>query len=161
MWTASSPQNLGQGRFLDFAEHELHWSVRPFSPADSFMIEPATLVGLSPDKGAANRLMRFDASIAFAIGRLLEQQPHLVVITDSFALAEPLRLATQIGLRVGKRPVLAFFGRALDSRWQGVFRKEAERGPQFVDLDDFEDRLFGASTSPDRRSTAVDDDFVF
>jgi hypothetical protein len=159
MWTASSPQNVGQGRFLDFAEQELNWSVRRFSPAESFTIEPATLIGLSPDKGAANRLMRFDASIAFAIGRLADQS-RVVVLSDSFALAEPLRLASQIGLKTGKRPVLAFFGRALDSRWQGVLRKEAEQAPEFIDLDDFEDLLFGQSPLTKKRSDG-EGDIVF
>jgi hypothetical protein len=158
MWTASSPQNVGQGRFLDFAEQELRWSVRRFSPAESFTVEPAALVGLSPDKGAASRLTRFDASIAFAIGRLAEQS-RVVVISDSFALAEPLRLASQIGSKAGNRPVLAFFGRALDSRWQGVLRKEAQ-ALDFIDLDDFEDVLFG-SQSPSTKKRPEVGDVVF
>ncbi len=155
MWTASSPQNVGQGRFLDFAEQELRWSVRRFSPAESFTIEPAALVGLSPDKGAASRLTRFDASIAFAIGRLAEQS-RLVVLSDSFALAEPLRLASQIGLETGNRPVLAFFGRALDSRWPGVLRKEAQ-AIEFIDLDDFEAVLFGSQSTSTKKRLEVGD----
>lgn len=155
MWTASSPQNVGQGRFLDFAEQELRWSVRRFSPADSFMVEPAALVGLAPDKGAAGRLTRFDASIAFAIGRLAEQS-RIVVVSDSFALAEPLRLASQIKSATRQQPVLVFFGRALDSRWQGVLRKEAQ-ALKFIDLDDFEERLFGVSDVSSRKRSVVDD----
>lgn len=150
MWTSASPQNAGQTRFLEFAENDLHWTVRRFNPVDSFMVEPATVLGLS--SGASGRFVRFDARIAFAIGRLAEDH-RIVVLTDSFALADPLLQAS----RLGAQPVLAFFGRGLDPRWQGVLRKAAKDTLEFIDLDDSEELLFGSKTKEVRTS----DDVVF
>lgn len=140
MWTAASAQNEGQSRFLEFAERELRWDVRRFNPANSYMVEPTMLLGWSSDSRSANRLVRFDASIAFAIGRLAEQYSPLVVVSDSFALEDPLRRAARLSPEAA--PIsLAFFGRALDSRWQGVLRKEHPF--TFIDFDEYEDKLFG------------------
>jgi hypothetical protein len=159
MWTSASPQNQGQGRFLDFAENELRWEVRRFSPTDSYMVEPTTVLGLSPDGRAASRLVRFDAGIAFAIGRLAELH-RIVVVSDSFALADPLIRTSNIVLDSTKRPVLAFFGRGLDARWQRVLRTEGDFAPILVDLDDFEEKLFG-SQAPARPAAARGDPMVF
>jgi len=159
MWTSASPQNQGQSRFLDFAENELRWEVRRFSPADSFMIEPATVLGLSQEGRAASRLVRFDASIAFAIGRLAELH-RIVVVSDSFALADPLIRTGHVVTDSARRPVLAFFGRALDARWQRVLRTEGNFAPEFIDLDDFEEKLFG-SQAPPRPATVRGESIVF
>lgn len=160
MWTSASPQNQSQNRFLDFVENELRWEVRRVSPADSYMVEPAALLGLSSE-GRANRLVRFDASIAFAVGRLVDRH-RIVVITDSFALADPLvRSALVANDDPAGRPVLAFFGRALDSRWQRVLRTEGPSAPVLVDLDDFEMQLFGGQLAATRPLTAGGDTFVF
>ena len=145
MWTSASATNEGQSRFLEFAERELKWEVRRFSPADSYMVEPTLLLGWSSDSRSSSRLVRFDASIAFAIGRLAEKHTPLVVVSDSFALEDPLRRAA----RVSPEPsslYLAFFGRALDSRWQGVLRKESP--VKFIDFDEHEDTLFGIARTP-------------
>ena len=140
MWTSASEQNEGQSRFLEFAERDLRWEVRRFTPAASYMVEPTMLIGWSSDSRSASRLVRFDASVAFAIGRLAETHTPLVVVSDSFALEEPLRRAAH--LSPGSSSLyLAFFGRALDSRWQGVLRKESP--VDFIDFDEHEDRLFG------------------
>jgi hypothetical protein len=156
MWTSASAQNTGQQRFLDFAENDLRWTVRRFNPADSFMVEPTALLGL--DGKAAGRLVRFDASIGFAIGRLADNY-RIVVVTDSFALAEPLLRAARLAPDQAARPVLAFFGRALDSRWQRVLRTEPDVAPSFVDLDDFEESLFGSRVQ-DLGKSALKDDFL-
>lgn len=159
MWTSASPQNQGQSRFLDFAENDLRWEVRRFSPADSYMVEPATVLGLSSEGRAASRLVRFDASIAFAIGRLAELH-RIVLVSDSFALADPLIRTANIVTEPARRPVLAFFGRALDARWQRVLRTEGNFAPEFIDFDDFEERLFG-SQPPPRPATARGETMVF
>lgn len=148
MWTSAAAQNQGQNRFLDFAESDLHWEVRRVSPADSFMVEPTTVLGLSTEGRAASRLVRFDASIAFAIGRLAPTH-QVVLLTDSFSVADPLMRAAQIhGDQT--RPVLVFFGRALDARWQRVLRTEKDLAPRLIDLDDYETDLFGSESAPDR-----------
>lgn len=161
MWTSVSPQNEGQNRFLDFAENQLHWEVRRFSPADSFIVEPSTLFGAVSDaKGVHQRLLRFDASIAFALGRLAENH-RIVVVSDGFGLADPMIRAAKIGRSIPK-PTLAFFGRALDSRWQRLLRVEPDHAPRFLDLDDHEDELFGVPSAPPRvDQKSHREDFVF
>lgn len=148
MWTSASSQNPGQSKFLEFAEQELRWEVRAFPPADSFMVEPTTILGISAESRAASRLVRFDASISFAIGRLAESH-RLVVVSDSFALADPLRRAAALA-GPGRKPYLAFFSRALDSRWQRVLRTGGDTAPHLLDLDDHEEGLFGAGSAPTR-----------
>ena len=145
MWTSASAQNEGQSRFLEFAERDLRWEVRRFNPSDSYMVEPTMLLGWSSDGRSASRLVRFDASIAFAIGRLAEKHAPLVVVSDSFALEDPLRRAARVSPE--SSPLyLAFFGRALDSRWQGVLRKESP--VKFIDFDEHEEKLFGMARTP-------------
>jgi hypothetical protein len=145
MWTSASAQNEGQSRFLDFAKNDLRWQVRSFLPADSFMVEPSSIRDDSPT--TRNRLVRFDASIAFAIGRLAEDN-RLVVVSDSFALSQPMLLARSLN---SEPPVLAFFGRALDKRWHGLLRRGPSETVPFVDLD--EEQLFGvAKTRSEERS---------
>lgn len=156
MWTASAPQNAGQNRFLEFAENDLKWEVRRISPAESFIVEPSSLLDLS--QSTRSRLVRFDASIAFAMGRLAEKR-RLVVVSDSFALAQPLVLSHQVsGFGESKPSVFAFFGRALDPRVQTVLRKEPG-AVTLVDFDDHEDQLFGSSRVEERRERTRDEIF--
>jgi hypothetical protein len=147
MWTSFSPQNAGQARFLDFAENELQWEVRRSNPADSYIVEPSSIMDAS--QSTRNRLVRFDASIAFAIGRLAERN-RIVVISDSFALSQPLLVASQLAPE-GAPPVLAFFNRFLDSRWQGVLRREPSSALDFLSFDEAEDLLFGSTPAPEKR----------
>lgn len=156
MWTSSAPQNAGQNRFLEFAENDLKWEVRRISPAESFIVEPSSLLDLS--QGTRNRLVRFDASIAFAMGRLADKR-RIVVVSDSFALAQPLALSHEVaGFGDPKPAVLAFFGRALDPRVQTVLRKEPD-AVTLVDFDDHEDQLFGSSHVEERRERTRDEIF--
>lgn len=160
MWTSASPQNQGQTRFLEFAESELRWEVRRFSPIDSYIVEPSTALGLSTDSRAASRLVRFDASIAFAIGRLAHDH-RIIVISDSFALADPLLRSAQIDAGNHRPSHIAFFGRALDPRWPRVLKGDADRSPLLIDLDDHADQLFGPQALPTDRSTKGGETLVF
>jgi hypothetical protein len=153
LWSSAVAANPGQVRFLQFAERELRWNVRRFSPADSYMVDPAGL-GASGDPKLANRLMRFDASIAFAIGRIAVDH-RIAVISDSFALAEPLVRAART---VRQKNVLAFFGRLLDPRWQRLLRDDANESVTFLDLDEDEESLFGSKRSTERNGWK--DDFL-
>jgi hypothetical protein len=140
MWTSAAPQNPGQTRFLDFAENELQWEVRRVAPAESFTVEPSLVMDAS--QTTRSRLIRFDASIAFAMGRLAEKR-RIVVVSDSFALAQPLSLVARVpGVAERTPPKLAFFSQAIDSRWQGVIRKSEGL---FIGLEDFEAELFGSA----------------
>jgi hypothetical protein len=144
MWTSVASQNQGQARFLDFAEKELCWETRRFAPADSYMVDPSAILGYGGESRSATRLLRFDAQIAFAMGRLAETH-SIVVVSDSYSLSDAfLRTARIPGPRSRS---LAFFGRALDPRWQRVLRSEPD-SPDFVDFDDHETALFGEPTIP-------------
>jgi hypothetical protein len=141
MWTAAAADNEGQQKFLDFAERDLHWEVRRFAPSLAFTAEPSAIFGVSGggDSSRASRLIRFDASIAFAIGRLADTH-RIVVVSDSFPLSEPmLRVNEHHGSN--DRCTLAFFGRAIDPRWYVTIKQP--NAPKFLNLDDFEVELFG------------------
>ncbi len=145
MWTSHAPQNEGQSRFIDFVEKRLHWQVRGFSPSDSYLVDPVVVFGMAADtRSASSRLVRFDPAIAYAIGRLADMH-RIVVVSDSFGLAEPLARVAQE--HPDRKPVLAFFGQALDSRWQRRLRTEPEMSPEFLDLDEHVERLYGIPSS--------------
>jgi len=141
MWTAAAADNEGQQKFLDFAERDLHWEVRRFSPSLAFSIEPSAVFGVAGvgDSTKTSRLIRFDASIAFAIGRLSEEH-RVVVVSDSFPLSEPM-LRVNEHQKSNDHCTLAFFGRAIDARWYVAFKNP--HAPRFLNLDDFETDLFG------------------
>ncbi len=138
-WTSYSETNQGQARFL--AHLESSWAIRRFAPSDSFVVEPGAM-NLAPGDRAAQRLIRFDASIAFAMGALSKTH-EIVLVSDSFALAEPLIRAAKTRSKYAKSH-LAFFGRSLDGRWGKVLRDSAASFPLIlIDLDDREEELFG------------------
>jgi len=171
MWSSSVAQNPGQVRFFHYAERELGWRVRRFHPTEGYMVDPVS-VGLTGETRAVNRLLRFDASIAFAIGRVAEDH-RIAVVTDSFAVAEPLLRAARLRgegnkligggntnmIGEGSTNLIVFFSRLLDPRWQRLLRDEAERVPiDLLDLDEHEEQLFGAQKP--RETTGWNDDFL-
>lgn len=159
MWTSASAQNEKQSRFLEFAENELRWDIRKFSPGDSYMVDPSAALGLGADSRLPSRFMRFDAPLAFAAGRLAEGH-RLVVISDSFTLADPLKRAAMIAREQSRRPVLAFFGRALDPRWQRMLRKEPDVF-EFLDLDELAASLYGEDAVQPYREEPSPSSFVY
>lgn len=141
MWTSADSRNQGQMKFLEFAEQRLGWEVRTSAPHQSFVVEPQALFGMGQtDPSRTGRLMRFDAPIAFAMGRLA-QSHRLVVVSDSFALASTMFRVNEHWGGGEDDCVLAFYGRTLDSRWRQALRRE--HSPRLVDLDDFQRELFG------------------
>lgn len=166
MWTATSPRNEGQGRFLKHV-HALGWDIRSFSPADSFMVDPVTTLSLSTGSKIGERLTRFDASIAYMIGRLAEDC-QIILLSDSFALAEPLVRAAKTRYEAERRRadedarepsqmppnILAYFGRALDPRWFAVLRDWQSDGMndcvRFFDLDTRAHLLMGLQPTRER-----------
>jgi hypothetical protein len=159
-WSPSVPQNEGQLRFLTYVETNLGIPVRRFSLLDSIALDPQTAlstIGESPR--LKERLTRFDASIAFTMGALAATH-QIILITDSFALAEPMvRAARARWERFGEMPqppnVLAFFGRAMDSRWSGLFRRGQLGDPaqgvvRHLDFDEHIEGLFNQRREPTR-----------
>lgn len=158
MWSSVAAQNQGQARFLDFAEKELRWETRRFAPADSYMVDPSSMLGFGGESRSANRLLRFDAPIAFAMGRLAATH-SLVVISDSYGLSDPFIRAASIP-GTGHHHTLAFFGRSLDPRWQRVLRTEPKK-PAFIDLEEHEDSLFGEAAVAPSRETQSQSQIIF
>jgi hypothetical protein len=156
MWTSASAENAGQNRFLEFAEKDLLWAVRRIAPSDSFMVDPSSVIGLIGDPKATSRLIRFDSQIAFAMGRLAVEH-RIVVVSDSYPLAASLVRARQLRQDHHANNVLAFFGRALDPRWQRLLRDREGVGIDFIDLDEHESQLFGGGKEVRRAVHSADD----
>lgn len=153
-WTSYSETNQGQARFL--AHLEARWAIRRFAPSDSFIVDPGAM-NFAPGDRPAQRLVRFDASIAFAMGALAKTH-EIALISDSFALAEPLIRAAK-SRSANAKSHLAFFGRSLDGRWGKVLRDGASSFPlTLIDLDDREEHLFGIRKAG--LTDAFSDDFL-
>lgn len=151
MWTSADPSNAGQSKFLEFAEQRLRWQVRASMPWQSFVIEPEALFGVNADAAKSGRLVRFDAPIAFAMGRLADTH-QLIVVSDSFTLRESmLRVNEHWGTQHGSC-VHAFFGQACDPRWRSV--RKSDLDPVFVDLDEHQAELFGLESEEVKRPAA-------
>jgi len=156
MWTSFHPQNTGQAKFIDYAEQSLGWIVRRFPPSESYILDPQGVLSVTAAEGRGNRmtnrLVRFDASIAYTIGRIAATH-QIILVTDSFTLAEPLIRAAR--LRKGSNTI-AFFGRLLDPRWQPVIRNAPHAMVKFVDFDEFDGILFGTK-KPTMKQTWEED----
>lgn len=145
-FTTYDAQNEGQAKFLNFLQSRLAWEPepRPVWEADP-LPERARW-----DRSERNEFIRFDASIAYALGRLVERRRKIVVVTDSFALEHPMTITAEHKQII---VVLAFFGRQLDPRWLPVIRGgQSKIG--FIDLDDYSEDLFGREIIPVKRSTS-------
>lgn len=156
MWTSAMSDNAGQNRFLEFAEKELLWVVRRVSPSDSFMVDPSSVLGLIGESNKTSRLIRFDSQIAFAMGRLASEQ-RIVVVSDSYPLASTLQRARHLRGASQPKNVLAFFGSALDPRWQRLLRDPSKSEIEFIDLDDEEAALFGGGKEAYRAPEGADE----
>lgn len=135
-FTTYDSQNEGQGKFLSFVRNRLEWQAetRPVWDADPLPKDAPWERG-----ERRNEFIRFDASIAFALGRLVERRDTIVLVTDSFAIEQPMLAASAYGKT---KIVLAFFGQQLDPRWLPVIRGGDGR-IEFWDLDDVSESLFG------------------
>lgn len=135
-FTTYDAQNEGQAKFLAFLKTRVRWQVeaRPVWDAD-----PLPKDAPWERNERRNEFIRFDSSIAFALGRLAERRDRIIVVTDSFALEQPMLAAAEYG---GAEIVLAFFGRQLDPRWLPIV-KESQGKITFWDLDENSQALFG------------------
>jgi hypothetical protein len=135
-FTTYDAQHEGQAKFLTFLQTRLRWKVeaRPVWEADPLPKE-------AWERGdRRNEFVRFDSSIAFALGRLVGRRDRIIVVTDSFALEQPMLAATEYGQTT--EIVLAFFGRQLDQRWLPIVRGR-ESKIKFWDLEEDSKALFG------------------
>jgi hypothetical protein len=144
-FTAFDPANEGQGKFLGFIEHDMGWEVEAV-PVSEAVVTPPTFTTYQSNEPRA--YIRFDAPIAFALGRLAGVYSKVVVIADSYALARPILQTIARGTLV----TLVFFRQCVDPRWNKLLReistasKRIARGTDrvdFLDLDKSVDELFG------------------
>jgi hypothetical protein len=142
-FTTYDAQNEGQAKFLSFVRNRLQWEpeTRPVWDADPLPKDAPWERG-----ERRNEFIRFDAPIAFALGRLVDRKELVIVVTDSFAVEQPMLAASAYGKAT---IVLAFFGQQLDPRWLPVVRGGDNR-IEFWDLDEISDSLFGREAAPRR-----------
>lgn len=123
-YTPCSPSNVGQARFLDHLIKK-GWTVRAYPASQVGLIDQRTM-SLVPDGPVKDRLMRFDAQIAYVLGDLAGQGESMVVVSDSFNLAEPMvrakRLAEEVNRESGTAVPMwvAFFSGLMDPRWRKI-----------------------------------------
>lgn len=150
-FTAADESNEKQAKFHGVIS-DLGWTVRPVPPHEATVGNP-----LLADQNA--RIIRFDAMIAYALGRLASQPDEskparIIIISDSWPLAAPVRDCTA---RSGIPVTMCFFGSVIDTRWHKVFRESETRNGliEFLDLDMFAQRLFNRDR-PSRRTSEED-----
>jgi hypothetical protein len=114
-YTAHSPSNSGQARFLSYLE-ETGWTVRKQHVANVGLVDQRTMALISSGP-IRDRLTRFDAQLAYMVGDLASQDYGIVAITDSFSLAEPLFRTQRVS---GLTSYIAFFDTLLDPRWASI-----------------------------------------
>jgi hypothetical protein len=148
-FTTYDAQNEGQGKFLAFLRTRIQWKEETLPVWDADPLPDRAPWERSERR---NEFIRFDSSIAFALGRLVDRRDRIVVVTDSFALEHPMLAASEYK---AAEIVLAFFGRQLDPRWLPIV-KGGDSKIKFWDLDESSQALFGReSTSPGRTSTSL------
>ena len=158
MWTTYDVRNEGQKKYLKFME-KLGWEVIGADPRDAPLTTNLDSLGLPPTARLPNRLVRFDASLAFAAARLAERR--ITIVSDSFWLAEPLVRAARIRDSRGSSSDHApnrvcFFGRLLDERWERLLPQVSDF-VELVDLDEYVEDLFGLDT---RKGGFIADSFL-
>lgn len=134
LFSSIEPANEKQLKFVEFIEQNLQWSVQRIPPHDATVCNPLLTDGVF-------RHIRFDAWIAYALGRLAgrTEKSRVVMISDSWPLAGPVQECASRGTPV----TVCFFGGVIDTRWHRVFRERGATGHvEFVDLDDHTEELF-------------------
>lgn len=148
-FTTYDPVNIGQAKFHDFVRDRLQWEIEAKTVHEAW---PLARSGIFAQDEKRNELIRFDTSIAFAIGRLLDRRKRIVVVTDSYNLA-PI-LTTCASCNSNTEIVLAFFGRKLDPRWAGLLESN-ENQIEFWDLDFSDEVLFNSTRTVFNQESAL------
>lgn len=138
-FTSFDPNNDGQRKFLGFVNDRLGWTVDAVHTNEAVLRPPAST---SIDSVEVRPFVRFDARIAFCLGRLAGQYEHVIVISDSYSLAAPILETVDRQTKV----TLAFFGQLLDPRWGKVIHKVSP-SVVWIDLDKDLADLFGGDRS--------------
>ena len=155
-FTAADEGNPNQVKFNEMIRNTIGWHVHQVPPHEATIANP-----LLNEPGS--RFIRFDAMIAYVLGRLTggRAQPpqadddgktagvsHVLVVSDSWALSGPVRDCVARGTVV----TVVYFGSLIDNRWHKAFRDAEKAGSklEFFDLDTIAQRLFDRAR-PSRR----------
>jgi hypothetical protein len=140
-FTAADQSNEKQTKFHQMIHNELGWAVRQIAV-------PEAITGNALLSDQNTRIIRFDALISYALGRLAGSAAtsRVFIISDSWPLSAPVKDCVARGTPV----TMCFFGSNIDSRWHKVFR---EADPSQIDFLDFETnpRLFNRPRLPRRK----------
>jgi hypothetical protein len=134
-FTAYNLANESQQKFLAFIRDTMRWTLDAV-PWFEAVVPPSTYTTLEGNE--PRPFIRFDARIAFSLGRLAGVYDQVVLVSDSYPLAWPMVQAIKKGTAVN----LAFFAQSLDPRWIRYFRGPSPEIKLF-DLDRFSEELFG------------------
>lgn len=136
--TTTGSHNERQASFLETLRLVVGFTVEGFRPSDGFIAQPVE-IGIESGSSKYLRLTRLDGPIAFRIGQAVgnPQELHeVVLVSDSFQLAEPLVRAAAIA----ETPMtLCFWKSLLDTRWLSLLASETgQRAIRFLDLESFD-----------------------
>lgn len=136
-FTAFDPANEGQLKFLGFIRDVMKWSVEA-APISEAIVTPPTVTTIEANQ--SRPYIRFDARIAFCLGRLAGLY-NVAVISDSYGICSPILETVKRDSKV----TLAYFGQLLDPRW-GKNLREASSPITWIDLDRYLEDLLGAES---------------
>jgi hypothetical protein len=146
-FTTYDAHNEGQQKFLTFLQR-LRWQVETLPIWDA---DPLPKDAPWERSDRRSEFIRFDSSIAFALGRLVGRRDKIVIVSDSFALAQPMLAAAEYD---EAEIILAFFERQLDPRWLPIL-KGANCNITFWDLDEESAAIFGREYTNKRSATGL------
>lgn len=138
-WTSCSSTNEGQIEFLRVIEETIGIGVSAYPPA---ICSPIPLDAPYVTTGSDNMLkavMRFNAQIAYAMGRVAETH-RIILMTDSFGMLEPLIRCQHVSKSTSSGKIemntLVFFKNSLDPRWSTSIQEYGGKLFDFFDLEE-------------------------
>ncbi|MGA2441049.1 MAG: hypothetical protein ABSH08_08825 [Tepidisphaeraceae bacterium] len=144
-FTAADEANEKQAKFHQMIQGQLGWTVRQMPPHEAVVSN--TLLNDGP-----SRIIRFDALIAYSLGRLAGRPDvsRVFIISDSWPLAACIKDCVGRGTPV----TVCFFGDFIDTRFHKLFREYDASKLDFLDLE-HEPRLFNRPRPTLRREDDV------
>jgi len=145
-FTAADEANEKQAKFHQMIQSQLGWTIRQMPPHEANVTNSL----LSESQ---SRIIRFDALIAYSLGRLAghPKVSRVFIISDSWPLAACVRDCVGRGTPV----TMCFFGDFIDTRWHKLFREYSDSDVlDFLDLE-LQPRLFNRPRQTFRKEDGV------
>jgi hypothetical protein len=146
-FTAADEANEKQAKFHQIIQKDLGWVVRQMPPHEAGIIN-----SLLTDDKSRSRIIRFDALIAYSLGRIAGHPnvSRVFIISDSWPLASCVKDCVARGTPV----TMCFFGDFIDTRWHKLFREYEAANLDFLDLER-EPNLFNRPRQVVRKEDAI------